>query len=270
MNEGVRLQKYLADAGWGSRRDMDALVAAGAVRVNGAVAEPGMRVQPGDQIQSGDRRLRVQDTEALAGPRVMLYHKPEGEIVSRDDPEDRPSVFNNLPKLKGGRWIAIGRLDFNTSGLLLFTTSGELANRLAHPSFEVEREYAVRVLGELSHDQMEQSTREILLDDGPAWFQRIEDRGGEGANHWYQVVLREGRNREVRRMFETFGVTVSRLMRVRFGIITLPPRLRRGQVLELDAAETTKVLQWAGLIRPADPRGATGIRKSRRPAPRAK
>ena len=232
-DNGIRLQKYLADAGWGSRRDMDALVAAGVVRVNGTVAEPGLRVHEGDLIQWEERKLRVQDSEALAGPRVLLYHKPEGEIVSRDDPEDRPSVFHHLPKLRGGRWIAIGRLDFNTSGLLVFTTSGELANRLAHPKFEVEREYAVRVLGEVTHEQMEQSTREILLDDGPAWFQRIEDRGGEGANHWYQVVLREGRNREVRRMFEALGVTVSRLMRVRFGIIQLPPRLRRGQVIEL-------------------------------------
>ena len=269
MSDGIRLQKFLADAGWGSRRDMDALVATGEVRVNGVVAEPGTRVHTGDLIQWTNRRLHVEDlTPEL--PKVLLYHKPEGEIVSRDDPDGRPSVFQQLPRIKGARWIAIGRLDFNTSGLLVFTTSGDLANRVAHPSFEVEREYAVRVLGELSHDQMEQSTREILLDDGPAWFQRIEDRGGEGANHWYQVVLREGRNREVRRMFEALGVTVSRLMRVRFGILSLPPRLRRGQVIELTPAEVTRVMQWAGLMRAEAPRGAAGTRKSRRPAPRAR
>lgn len=269
MTEGIRLQKFLADAGWGSRRDMDALVAAGEVRINGTVAEPGTRVRPGDLVQSGNRRLRV-EADAADAPRVLLYHKPEGEIVSRDDPEGRPSVFHQLPRLKGARWIAIGRLDFNTSGLLVFTTSGELANRVAHPRFEVEREYAVRVLGELSHEQMEQSTREILLDDGPAWFQRIEERGGEGANHWYQVVLREGRNREVRRMFEALGVTVSRLIRVRFGVLALPPRLRRGKVVELQPAEVARVLEWAGLSSPEDPAGAAGTRKSRRPAPRAR
>ncbi|MDE3009600.1 MAG: pseudouridine synthase [Pseudomonadota bacterium] len=269
MSEGVRLQKFLADSGWGSRRDMDALVASGEVRVNGTVAEPGQRVHAGDMIQSGNRRVRVEDLEPET-PHILLYHKPEGEIVSRDDPEGRPSVFQQLPRIKGARWIAIGRLDFNTSGLLVFTTSGELANRVAHPSFEVEREYAVRVLGELSHEQMEQSTREIMLEDGPAWFQRIEDRGGEGANHWYQVVLREGRNREVRRMFEALGPTVSRLIRVRFGILALPPRLRRGQVIELQPPEVVRVLEWAGLRRPAAPRGEAGTRKSRRPAPRAR
>ena len=270
MNEGIRLQKYLADAGLGSRREMDALVAAGGVRVNGAIAEPGVRVQPGDLLQVGDRRLRVQEGAGPVKARILLYHKPEGEIVSRDDPEDRPSVFHSLPKVRGARWIAIGRLDFNTSGLLVFTTSGDLANRLAHPSFEVEREYAVRTMGELSLEQMESSTREIMLEDGPAWFQRIEDRGGEGANHWYQVVLREGRNREVRRMFEAMGLMVSRLMRVRFGIIGLPPRLRRGQVIELQSGEVSKVLAWAGLIGQSDLPGAAQTHKSHRPATRAR
>ena len=270
MTEGVRLKKYLADAGLGSRRDMDALVGSGAVRVNGAVAEPGTRVHAGDRVQVGDRHLRVREGNDEVMARVLLYHKPEGEIVSRDDPEDRPSVFHSLPKVRGARWIAIGRLDFNTSGLLVFTTSGDLANRLAHPSFEFEREYAVRTMGELSLEQMEASTREIMLDDGPAWFQRIEDRGGEGANHWYQVVLREGRNREVRRMFEALGLMVSRLMRVRFGIIGLPPRLRRGQVIELQPAEVAKMLLWAGVTRPEGPPATTETRKSRRPGPRAR
>ena len=268
--EGIRLQKYLADAGLGSRREMDALVAAGAVKINGSVAEPGMRVVPGDRLQVGERHLRVQEPrEPGDDVRILLYHKPEGEIVSRDDPEDRPSVFHSLPKVRGARWIAIGRLDFNTSGLLVFTTSGELANRLAHPRFEVEREYAVRAMGELSHEQMNQSTREILLDDGPAWFDRIEDRGGEGANHWYQVVLKEGRNREVRRMFAALGVMVSRLMRVRFGVIGLPPRLKRGQVIELKGEEINKVLIWAGMRDAPERKRRTPQRPSgdaRRPA----
>ncbi len=262
MTEGIRLQKYLADAGLGSRRDMDALVAAGGVRVNGTVAEPGVRVVPGDRIQVGERHLRVQDREGPPEVRVLLYHKPEGEIVSRDDPEDRPSVFHSLPKVRGARWIAIGRLDYNTSGLLVFTTSGELANRLAHPRFEVDREYAVRVMGELTHEQMDQSTTEILLEDGPAWFERIEDRGGEGANHWYQVILREGRNREVRRMFAAMGVMVSRLMRVRFGVIGLPPRLKRGQVLELNKEELNKVLIWAGMVEAPERKRRTPPRPS--------
>jgi 23S rRNA pseudouridine2605 synthase len=267
---GIRLQKFMADSGMGSRREMDALVESGAVMVNGIVALPGTRVQENDLIQVGNRRLRVQAPEEVKLPRVLLYHKPEGEIVSRDDPEGRPSVFQKLPRLRGQRWIAIGRLDFNTSGLLVFTTSGELANQVAHPRFEVEREYAVRVLGELTEEQMVASTREIMLDDGPAWFERIEDRGGEGANHWYEVILREGRNREVRRMFEAMGFTVSRLMRVRFGIIALPPRLKRGQTIELDVTETTRVMQWAGLIKPTSPVAGAQKRKSPRPGTRAR
>jgi 23S rRNA pseudouridine2605 synthase len=269
-SDGIRLQKYLADAGVGSRRDMDALILAGEVRVNGLVATPGTRVVDNDLIQVGRRRLRVKEEEQVTLPKVVIYHKPEGEIVSRDDPEGRPSVFKNLPRLKGQRWVAIGRLDFNTSGLLVFTTSGELANRIAHPRFEVEREYAVRVLGELTEEQMVQSTREITLEDGPAYFDRIEDRGGEGANHWYQVILREGRNREVRRMFEALGFTVSRLMRVRFGIISLPPRLKRGQSLELTAAQTQKVLQWAGITLEKAPREESQTHTFRHPGTRAK
>lgn len=249
---------------------MDALIASGEVRVNGLVATPGTRVEDHDMIQVGHRRIRVKAEVVEAPPRVLIYHKPEGEIVSRDDPEGRPSVFKQLPKLKGQRWIAIGRLDFNTSGLLVFTTSGTLANRIAHPRFEVEREYAVRILGQMSEEQMETSTREILLEDGPAYFDRIEDRGGEGANHWYQVILREGRNREVRRMFEAMGYTVSRLMRVRFGLIDLPPRLKRGQSLELTAAQTAKVVQWAGLKRSEGTSEESQTRTSRHPSNRAK
>jgi 23S rRNA pseudouridine2605 synthase len=186
-------------------------------------------------------------------PQVLIYHKPEGEIVSQDDPEGRASVFDKLPKVKHGKWIAIGRLDMNTSGLLIFTTSGELANRFMHPRYEVEREYAVRIFGELTEGQMTQLTEGIELDDGPANFDSISAQGGEGANHWYQVILREGRNREVRRLFEAFQLPVSRLMRVRFGPVNLPPRVKRGQMLKLDQKTVVGLLEWADLPVPNTP-----------------
>ncbi len=176
-------------------------------------------------------------------PRVLLYHKPEGEIVSRDDPDKRASVFEKLPRIHGGRWIAIGRLDFNSCGLLLFTNSGDLANRLMHPRYGLERDYAVRILGELSDEAARRLTTGIEIGDGEARFLRLHDAGGEGANRWYNVTLAEGRNREVRRMFEAVGVTVSRLMRVRYGPIALPPQLKRGQCRELDAAEVGELLK---------------------------
>ncbi len=180
--------------------------------------------------------------------RILLYHKQEGEIVSRDDPEKRTTVFDKLPKLRGQKWTAIGRLDFNTSGLLIFTTSGELANRLMHPRFEVEREYAVRVQGKLSEAQMEQMLGVgIDLEDGRVIFDKLLDEGGEGFNHWYRVMLKEGRNRIVRRTFEALGLTVSRLIRVRFGLINLPPRLKRGMTAELGEGEVSQVLEWVGL-----------------------
>jgi 23S rRNA pseudouridine2605 synthase len=178
---------------------------------------------------------------------VLLYHKMEGEIVSQDDPEKRDSVFDKLPRLKAGRWMSIGRLDINTCGLMIFTTSGELANHFMHPRYEVEREYAVRVMGQLTDEQLEQMTEGVELDDGIASFDAIQDRGGEGSNHWYQVILREGRKREVRRLFEAQGLMVSRLMRVRFGPVTLPPRLKRGQLLTLQDKEIRALLEWAGL-----------------------
>lgn len=235
-----KLQKLLAQKGLGSRREMEVLIAAGGVSVNGKTAVVGDRVGPEDVVRIGKRVIRLNLEESL--PKILLYHKPEGEIVSRDDPEGRPSVFDKLPHLRSSKWIAIGRLDFNTSGLLIFTTDGVLANRLMHPRFEVEREYAVRVLGELTPEQMTQLTTGVELADGLAAFSYLAGQGGEGINHWYRVILKEGKNREVRRMFEAIGLTVSRLMRVRFGPVNLPPRIKRGQWLELEEKEIRRLL----------------------------
>ena len=236
-----KLHKVLAQKGLGSRREMEALIASGQVTINREVASVGDRVGPTDVVRIGKRiiRLRLEG----APTKVILYHKPEGEIVSRSDPQGRPSVFDKLPHLDSSKWIAIGRLDFNTSGLLIFTTDGELANRLMHPRFEVEREYAVRIIGELTSEQMKLLTTGVELKDGTAKFNYLSDEGGEGTNHWYRVILKEGKNREVRRMFEAIGLTVSRLMRVRFGPVNLPPRIKRGQWLELDEKEIKRLLK---------------------------
>lgn len=236
-----KLQKILAQSGLGSRREMEALIAAGQVSINGKIAKLGDRVEARDLIRVNRRIIRINSSTRL--PRVLLYHKPEGEIVSRHDPEGRPSVFEKLPKLKSSRWIAIGRLDFNTSGLLIFTTSGGLANRLMHPRFQIEREYAVRIVGRLTPEQKSQLLTGIELQDGLAKFSDLSEQGGEGTNRWYHVILKEGRNREVRRMFEALGLTVSRLIRVRFGPINLPPRLKRGMWHELDESETNHLLE---------------------------
>ena len=243
---GEKLQKVLAQAGFGSRRLMEEWIATGRVSVNGEAATLGMRVAEGDLVKAERRTIRVGEHEHTV--RVLLYHKPEGEIVSRDDPEKRSNVFEKLPKLRGQKWIAIGRLDFNTSGLLIFTTSGELANRLMHPRFEVEREYAVRVQGTLTEEQVNQTLKQgVQLEDGLVRFEKLEDQGGEGFNHWYRVMLKEGRNRVVRRTFDALGLPVSRLMRIRFGIINLPPRLKRGMTTELGESEVAQVLNWAGM-----------------------
>lgn len=231
-----KLQKALADAGLGSRRDMEALIASGVVTVNGQTASVGDRVTAADMIRVEGRLVR-RAMAAAATPRVLMYHKMAGEIVSRDDPEGRPSVFDRLPRVSGARWVAVGRLDFNTEGLLLFTTSGALANRLMHPRYEIDREYAVRVIGELEAEQMLQLQQGIELEDGMAKFDKLEDQGGTGMNHWYLVQIREGRNREVRRMFEAAGMTVSRLIRVRYGAVSLPKTLPRGKRMELTPEE---------------------------------
>ena len=224
---------------------MEEWIAAGRVTINGQTAMLGQSAYPGDRVKIGGRLVNLRFSGRL--PRVILYHKPEGEIVSRDDPDHRPSVFTALPRLSGARWIAIGRLDFNTSGLLLFTTSGELANRLMHPRYELIREYAVRVLGELTPEAQRRLIDGIELEDGMAQFASLHEDGGEGANRWYRVSLYEGRNREVRRMFESVGVTVSRLMRVRYGPFILPPRLKRGRVEELDEAAVRRLLADFGM-----------------------
>ena len=220
---------------------MEAAIAAGRVSVNGARATLGQRVRPQDRVLIDGKAVRLRAEEKA--PRMLIYHKPAGEMVTMSDPKGRPTVFRNLPPLRNGHWIAVGRLDFNTGGLLLFTDSGELADRLMHPSSEIEREYAVRVRGELSREQMGRLTHGIVLEDGPAKFDRISSGGGEGSNRWYQVVLREGRNREVRRMFEALGVTVSRLMRVRFGPFMLPSYLKRGQWRSLDPKEVGALIE---------------------------
>jgi 23S rRNA pseudouridine2605 synthase len=245
LTEPERLQKVLAQAGVASRREIEEWVVAGRISVNGLPASLGQKIGPGDRVKVNGKLIPLRFTQR--SPRVLIYHKPEGEIVSRDDPEGRPTVFERLPVLRKGRWLAVGRLDFNTSGLLLFTNDGDLANKLMHPRYELEREYAVRLLGELTEEQAKSLTEGIQLEDGPAKFNTLRDEGGEGANHWYRVTISEGRNREVRRMFEAVGLTVSRLMRVRYGAVELPARLKRGMWMEMPEADACKL---AGVAAP--------------------
>lgn len=263
---GEKLQKVLARAGLGSRRELELWIADGRVTVNGAVAKLGDRVTPNQDI-------RVDGQPLSAGARhghrrrIIVYHKPDGEVTTTKDPQGRPTVFDHLPVLRNARWIAVGRLDFNTQGLLLFTTDGELANRLMHPSSEIEREYAVRVLGAVDADMLKRLQEGVALDDGPAHFDTIVDAGGEGANHWYHVTLKEGRHREVRRLWEAVGVTVSRLIRVRFGAVTLPRQLRPGRWMDLDKDGEKLLLESVGLkpeAPPAEQKRARGAGKARR------
>ena len=239
--ETSRLQKLLARNGLGSRREIEDMIAAGRVSINGVTAKPGDRAGLGHMIRIDGKIIRFRLATLL--PRVVIYHKPEGEIVSVRDPQGRPSVFDNLPHVRSSKWIAIGRLDFNTSGLLIFTTDGTLANYLMHPRYQMEREYAVRIVGELTPEQITRLTTGIELEDGLAKFEQLLDEGGTGTNHWYRIMLKEGRNREVRRMFEALGLTVSRLIRVRFGPVNLPPRLKRGMWIELMDIEVEQLLK---------------------------
>lgn len=218
---------------------METWIEAGRVTVNGKAAGIGVRVTSADRIQVDGRDVRRAVEKET--PRVLIYHKPEGEIVTRDDPQGRETVFERLPRLRGARWLSVGRLDVSTSGLLLFTTSGALANSMMHPRYALEREYAVRVFGRLTPEHMAKLLAGVALDDGVARCAKLADEGGERSNHWYRVVMTEGRNRVVRRMFEAVGFTVSRLIRVRFGPIQLPPRLKRGQFVELKAEDIKKL-----------------------------
>ncbi len=222
-----RIQKFLAHQGVASRRQVDAMLQEGRISVNGQLAKPGDRVTGDEKIALDGKLLRINRNEVK--PRLLMYHKPVGEICTRADPEGRLSVYSNLPKLGHGRWVSIGRLDINTSGLILFTNQGDLANRLMHPSFEVEREYAVRVHGVVTSDMLLRLEQGVMLEDGIARFDQILDSGGEGSNHWYHVILREGRNREVRRLWESLGVEVSRLVRVRYDQFNLPKWLKPGK-----------------------------------------
>ena len=243
-----KLQKVLANLGHGSRREIEAIIQQGRISIDGKIATLGDRVEP-----SASLKIRIdghvvpirEESETIC--RVLAYYKPEGELSTRKDPEGRPTVFDRLPKMRGSRWIAVGRLDVNTSGLMLFTTDGELANRLMHPSQEVEREYAVRVFGQVTDEQLKQLRVGVQLEDGPASFKTISYQGGEGLNQWYRVTLTEGRNREVRRLWEAIDVQVSRLIRVRYGDIDLPKKLPRGGWMEFELDNVNYLREMVGL-----------------------
>ena len=240
-----KIQKVLARAGYGSRREIEGWIEAGRIKVNRQLAKLGDRIGPDDRVSLDGKPL----TRLHHAPRrrVIAYHKPIGEVCTRQDPEGRPTIFQHLPRIKNSRWITVGRLDINTVGLILLTTDGELANRLMHPSSQIEREYAVRVLGEATDEKLQQLQQGVMLEDGMAHFDRILDSGGEGANHWFHVMLKEGRNREVRRLWEAVGLKVNRLIRIRFGNIELGRKLRPGKWRDLEADEMQTLLQHVGL-----------------------
>jgi 23S rRNA pseudouridine2605 synthase len=263
-DDAPKLHKVLAEAGLGSRRDMEDLIISGRVSVNGEPAHIGQRILPSDHVRINGKL--IQRRVSKKPPRVLVYHKPAGEIVSHNDPDGRPSVFDRLPTMKAGKWLAVGRLDFNTEGLLLFTTSGDLANRLMHPRYGIDREYAVRTLGELEEGMRQKLLAGVELEDGLAQFSKIADGGGEGINKWYRVVIGEGRNREVRRMFEAIGLTVSRLIRTRYGAMTLPSGLKRGRWEEMDENTVRDLLAAYGIEKKMPPSGdprAAGAAKGR-------
>ena len=243
-DKGQKLQKVLANLGWGSRRKMEGWIAEGRVTLDGTMARLGDRVRSGQSVKLDGKLIEWGEAEQV---RLLLYHKPVREVCSRSDPENRRTVFERLPKLKQGRWISVGRLDFNTSGVLLFTTDGALANALMHPSNAIEREYLVRVMGRVDDAMLERLQLGVELDDGPARFSDIQEGGGDGINRFFYVVLMEGRNREVRRLWESQGCTVSRLKRVRYGEVFLPSKLKKGQWLELPQRDVEVIYQMAGL-----------------------
>jgi len=241
---GEKLQKVLARTGLGSRREMERWIEQGRVTVDGKPAGLGDRVTQRARINVDGRPV---NTAPAQETRCILYHKPTGEVSSRKDPQGRRTVFERLPRLKSGRWISIGRLDYNTSGLLLFTTDGELANKLMHPSSNIEREYMVRVMGEWDEAMLQRLLEGVMLEDGVARFTDIQDGGGDGINHWFYVVIMEGRNREVRRLWESQGLTVSRLKRVRYGDVFIPSKVKQGQWTELENKEVKSLYRMADL-----------------------
>jgi 23S rRNA pseudouridine2605 synthase len=243
---GERIQKVLSRGGLGSRREIERWIDEGRLKINGVLAAHGAHLKTGDYLQLNERVVHW-DKFAQQATRVLIYHKPTGEIVTRHDPQGRPTVFSQMPKLETARWISVGRLDVNTSGLLLLTNNGDLANKLMHPSTEVEREYAVRILGEVSDEKLELLKKGVPLEDGEAKFDQIYFMGGEGVNKWYHVVVSEGRNRLVRRLWEAQNVVVSRLIRVRYGPIVLPEKLRTQKHYELTAKELELLFEFAGL-----------------------
>ena len=258
-----RLQKVLARAGFGSRRQIEDWIRAGKITVNDQPAELGLSVTDRDRIRIDGRPVTLPMTGQA--PRTLAYHKPAGELTTRKDEAGRPTVFDNLPRIRNGRWVSIGRLDFNTSGLLLVTTDGELAHRLMHPSWEIEREYAVRILGKVDEQVLHRLQEGIMLEDGMAAFSSIREAGGQGANHWYHVIVREGRHREVRRLWESQGVQVSRLIRVRYGPVALPGDLRAGRFRDLPQQDIEALYAAVRLPapRPAPPRRTPARRGQR-------
>ena len=258
--ETPKLHKVLAQSGMGSRLEMEQLILEGRISVNNEPAHIGQRIQFGDTIKVNGKPIRFRIDPPAA--RVIAYHKPAGEVVTHDDPQNRPTVFRRLPKLLQGKWQSVGRLDLNTEGLLLFTSSGDLANKLMHPRFGLEREYAVRVLGALSAEEKKTLLSGVMLDDGMAQFGTVEDGGGEGSNCWYRVTISEGRNREVRRMIEAVGHAVSRLIRIRSGAMVLPRGLKRGAWMELEQSDIGALAQAAGT---RAPHGATGVNGAQSP-----
>jgi len=247
--EGEKLQKVLARAGLGSRREMEKVIQQGKVKVNGETAKLGDRVSSDDRVDVDGRRIKLEKPEERR-IRVLLYNKPEGEICTRSDPEGRPTVYDHLPPISGDRWISVGRLDFNTSGLLLFTNEGELANKLMHPSSVIDREYLARIQGDVDNDMKQRLKNGVELEDGMAKFTDVVDGAGEGRNQWFYCVVMEGRNREVRRLWESQGVTVSRLKRVRYGNIFIPSHVRVGQWVELTDTEIKELCGTAGINAP--------------------
>ncbi len=241
-----RIQKLLASAGIASRREAERMIEQGRVSINGNVVHLGDKAEVTDTLRLDGKIIRL-NRRPETKHRVLAYHKPEGQICTRSDPEGRPTIYEKLPRMRSGRWIAVGRLDINTSGLILLTTDGELANNLMHPSHEIEREYAVRVLGEVPDSMLRTLRKGVELEDGMAKFNSIRDAGGQGANHWYHVTLNEGRNREVRRLWESQQIRVSRLSRVRFGHVTLRRGLKPGEWDELERSDINRLRQSAGM-----------------------